>query len=204
MQINSLLARPTVTALVVPADIVARVRAVAGETDATATDDRTALINTVASLVEVRAHRMLWRSAEAGGVRRVVSQVTVLDPYEPVPVCPLYRDTGGVEVDIVSVRRWDEDASDWVDVTDHRVLSVGRLKTMREGDHEITVDMTPPEAVPDGFVEALAHWYSALSNRRPGGVDTIDGDGRHISLNAQYVRSGAADLIEAERLGGPF
>ena len=179
-----------------------RIRAVAGETDATATDDRTALIQTLAGLVEVRAQRLLWRSAADDGARRIVSTVTVLDPFEPVPVCPHYPDTGGVEVDIVSVRRWDEDASDWVDVTDHRVLSVARLKTMRAGDHEITVDMTPPEAVPDGFVEALARWYAALSNRRPGGDDTVDADGRHVSLNAQYVRSGAADLIEARAAWG--
>ena len=204
MKVNSLLARPTITALVLPAGIVTRIRAVAGETDATATDDRTALINTVASLVEVRAHRLLWRSAEAGGVRRVVSLVTVLDPYEPVPVCPLYPDTGGVGVAVVSVRRWDENASVWVDADGHRVLPAGRVKLMRGGDIEITVDMTPPETVPEGLIEALARWYAALSSRRPGGDDTVDADGRHVSLNAQYVRSGAADLIEAERLGGPF
>ena len=83
--------------------------------------DRDLLLVACAVEVERYVGRVFWPGEPAA--RSSTSVVIVRDSRLAVPYCPLYPDVSGVTLAVTLVRRWDDDAQDWITLT----LGVGYL-----------------------------------------------------------------------------
>ena len=179
--------------------------------------DRRLMLRTVAREVETFCGRLLWR-ADGGGARRSVSEVEVSRPFAGsyfngtaygygacgsnggavLYACPQFVDVSGVSVSVVSVRRWDDETSAYVDAT-HKVLPGGRIEVEEAGIYEVTADLTPQADVPDEAVEAVCRLWAFRAQLRPGDLNMGDGAGEQQVLAGAIMKSGAAEIMRTLR-----
>ena len=112
--------------------------------------------------------------------------------------CPQFPDVSGVTVSVVSVRRWDDETSAYVDAT-HKVLPGGRIEVEEVGIYEVTADLTPGADVPDEAVEAVARLWAFREQLRPGDLTMSDGSGEQQVLAGAIMKSGAAEIMRTLR-----
>ena len=90
--------------------------------------------------------------------------------------CPQFPDVSGVTVSVVSVQRWDDETSAYVDPTPaHRVMPAGRIEVSQAGIYQVTADLTPGATVPDEAVEAVCRLWAFRAQLRPGDLTMGDG-----------------------------
>ena len=173
--------------------------------------DRLLMLRTAAREVEVFCGRLLW-PASGGGARRSVVEVEVFDGASnryyggryygnggPVLLaCPQFPDVSGVTVSVVSVQRWDDETSAYVDVT-HKDMPAGRIEVEQAGVYQVTADLTPGATVPDEAVEAVCRLWAFRAQLRPGDLTMGDGSGEQQVLAGAIMKSGAAEIMRTLR-----
>ena len=206
MRTHELHQAPTVAAPVLPAAVKDHARAIAGESDTELTTDRLNILQACAEHVEKRAGRMFWPGIPAA--RQAVTIIEVHHCGEPIAACPLYQDTGGSDVTIASVERWDNDTSAWKVLaagTDYRVRPVGRVSVQSRGDYRITASFVLSANAPQEAVEVVARMFASYEQHRPasGSAQGLDAEGRVANLDGLFRRSGADELLRQIRVGWP-
>ena len=118
-----------------------------------------------------------------------------------VPYCPLYPDVSGVTLALTLVRRWDDDAQDWMTLTVRRPATGcapgGRIIVDQRGQYEITASLTAPATAPPNAIEAVARLWAYRDTLRPG--DLADITGEQQVLAGALMKSGAAEILRGEK-----
>ena len=112
--------------------------------------------------------------------------------------CPQFPDVSGVTVSVVSVQRWDDETSAYVDVT-HKDMPAGRIEVEQAGVYQVTADLTPGATVPDEAVEAVCRLWAFRAQLRPGDLTMGDGSGEQQVLAGAIMKSGAAEIMRTLR-----
>ena len=203
-----------VTALDLPDDVVEFAQAMAGEKAVDVSADRRLIMEECACEIEKAAGQLFWYDSGVNARRSTsVFDLTVF----PVTLdaCPLYPNTHGGDVDLVSVESWDEKTAAWITFAADRYTRrpFGRIRIPRDAiavsreslcSLRIIADTFPPDPAPKEAVEALARLFALRENRRPGsGQGGLDADGRILNLDNAMRRSGAREVLDSLRTSWP-
>ena len=168
-------------------------------------DDRRLMLRAAVVEVETFCGRLLW-TATGGAARRGVSVVEVrfasyvLGTGFVLLACPQFPDVSGVTVSVVSVQRWDDETSAYVDLDPaHKVMPAGRIMVHRVGVYQVTADLTPQVDPPDEAVEAVARLWAFREQLRPGDLTMGDGSGEQQVLAGALMKSGCAEILRPLR-----
>ena len=200
--------------LALPDEAIELAQAMAGEKVVDVTDDRQSIMEECAVEIEKAAGQLFW-DGPGDTARRTMSEIDLTLFPVSLAACPLYPQTGGSTVTLVSVESWNADTAAWVTfATDrYRVRSGGRLRVPRDGgvvsrDCDLTLrimaDILPMDPRPKEADEALARLFALRENRRPGaGERGLDADGRILNLDNALRRSGAREVLDSLRTSWP-
>ena len=182
-------------------DDATKAHALATAREKALTQDTARLVNLIAACLEVErwVEALLWPGPSGTSSRRVTSVVELFLANEPIPAAPQFPSTAGATVSVHSVKRWDDDAEDYVD-DPWRNMPAGRLRVATVGTIEIVADVTPPDPISPIAVEGAARLWAYRELLRPvAGADGLAGTG---SLSAAMFRSGASGILRSLKRRG--
>ena len=204
----------TVSSPDLPDEVVEFAQAMAGEKSVDLAADRLMIVKECAFEIEREAGRLFW-DGPGSTARRAESWIDL--PMLPVllDACPVFPNTAGADVTIVSVDSWNEETPDWETFSTnlYKRRSGGRIHIPRASvstseystlSLRIIADILPLDGAPEPAVEALGRLFALRENRRPGaGAGGLDADGRILNLDNAMRRSGARDILGTLQLGWP-
>ena len=204
----------TVSPAELPDDVMTFAQAMAGEKAVDLEADRLRILHECAAEIEKEAGRLFWDGA-GDTARRTESEIDLTTLPVMLPACPVYPNTSGADVTLVSVESWDYDTATW------ETFAAEKYKRRPRGGVwiprwaadaseyspfllRIIADILPADIAPYQAAEGLGRLFALRQNHRPGSKGGgVDQDGRIINLDNAMRRSGARDILGTLQLGWP-